>query len=65
MNHRLASIAKDCVKFSLFAVVPGVLGGLAHDWWVGFKLWFGFTLVFAAAMLWIGRRDLLALIRRR
>lgn len=65
MNERVLSVFKDCVKFSLFAAIPGLLGGVAYGWWVGFKLWLGFTLVFVVAMMWACRRDLVSFIRRR
>jgi hypothetical protein len=65
MNQRLLSVARDCLKFSLFAVIPGILGGFAHDWWVGFKLRAGFSAVFVVAMCFVHRRDLWDFIRSR
>jgi hypothetical protein len=53
------------LKFSLFAVIPGILGGMAHDWWVGFKLWAGFSAVFIVVMCLVHRRDLWDFIRSR
>lgn len=56
---------RDVLKLIVIALVPSLLGGVVHGFFVGLKLWFGFSLVIVVAMLWVYRHDLIEVVRGR